>query len=177
MKRRSLLLCLALAMSLAAAISGTLAYLTDEETTTNVMTVGNVDIKLTEWERKNRSGTEDESELTYAPGVSEDAQEKIQPFVNHTQPLYPAVIADGASTTAAGNSATMWSGNSVVGVVDKIVRVENVGTSDAYFRTVIAVQHIPQLDGKDMLHINWNQKDYAVTEGPKGGNDEGRKGL
>ncbi len=48
MKKRSLLLCLALVLSLTMAIGGTLAYLTDTEYDTNVMTLGNVDIKIEE---------------------------------------------------------------------------------------------------------------------------------
>ncbi|MBE5776545.1 MAG: hypothetical protein E7326_03490 [Clostridiales bacterium] len=45
---RKLVLILALVLSVAVATTGTLAYLTDHETETNVFTVGNVDIDLTE---------------------------------------------------------------------------------------------------------------------------------
>lgn len=47
-KRKIVLLAVALCMVAILGFGGTLAYLTDEETATNVFTVGNVDIKLNE---------------------------------------------------------------------------------------------------------------------------------
>ncbi len=72
MKKRSLLLCLALVLSLTMAIGGTLAYLTDTEYDTNVMTLGNVDIELIENQLADDGETEEPFE-----------QKKL---------LYPAVI-------------------------------------------------------------------------------------
>ncbi len=83
MKKRSLLLCLALVLSMTVAIGGTLAYLTDTETTTNVMVVGNVDIDQLE------NGL---SEGGFADG----------------QPLYPAVVEKdtaGNVTSVVGSIA------------------------------------------------------------------------
>ena len=48
MKKRTLLMCLALVLSLALAAGGTLAYLTDRDSAANVFTIGNVDIELDE---------------------------------------------------------------------------------------------------------------------------------
>ena len=45
---RSLLLVLALVLSLAMVTTGTLAYLTDTDTKVNVFTLGNVDISVEE---------------------------------------------------------------------------------------------------------------------------------
>ncbi len=48
MKRKHIALVLALVMLMVAAVSGTMAYLTDTEAATNVFTVGSVDIQLLE---------------------------------------------------------------------------------------------------------------------------------
>ena len=48
--KKTLIFILALALLVAVAIIGTIAYLTDMDTATNVMTVGNVDIELLEYE-------------------------------------------------------------------------------------------------------------------------------
>ncbi len=156
MKRKSLLLCLALVLSIAMAISGTLAYLTDTETTTNVMTVGNVDVELTEWERakEDMNGVQTVAEL--AEMVTNDT---LNPFTNHEKLLYPVVLADENYRDVKG---AMWSSKDVAGVVDKIVQVANTGTSDAYFRVALAFPQIPEMD--KMLHINWNETNYKWTK-------------
>lgn len=48
MKRKTLAICLVVALAAIAIIGGTLAYFTDNDTATNKFTVGNVDIELTE---------------------------------------------------------------------------------------------------------------------------------
>ena len=50
MKKKIAVLCVVICMLAAAAIGGTLAYFTDNETSTNVFTMGKVDIELTETE-------------------------------------------------------------------------------------------------------------------------------
>ena len=51
MKKRTLMLVLALSASLLMAVTGTLAYLTDTDSDVNVMTLGNVDIEQHEMKR------------------------------------------------------------------------------------------------------------------------------
>ncbi len=130
MKRRTLLMCAALVMSLAMAISGTLAYLTDTETTTNVMTVGNVDIELIELQRVIDEDGE------YAK--DENHEYVLEPFEDG-KPLYPAVY-ELNDNGKIGN---------VVGIVDKEVRVKNVGSSEAFVRVVVA---FPELNGKQITN-------------------------
>ncbi len=161
MSRRTWLMCLALALSIAAAVSGTLAYLTDTETTTNVMAVGNVDIELTEWERGNQAGKETLDTL---------AGMELNAFKNGDKPLYPAVLMTDSVAEAKG---TMWSSDEVVGVVDKIVQVKNVGASNAYFRTIVAFEAFDGMD--ELLHINWNETDYAWSEGTEAFLDDGNR--
>ena len=55
---RKLVLILSLALSLALATGGTLAYLSDTDADVNVMTVGNVYIKQLEYERVPQAGHE-----------------------------------------------------------------------------------------------------------------------
>ncbi len=141
MKKRSLLLCLALVLSLTMAIGGTLAYLTDTDTTTNVMVVGNVDIEQTEWQRVSQDVVDGDLKA-YVDGVS----------------FYPAVAAEGFNYA----SGKLWTTSQVVGAVDKLVQVENVGKSDAYFRTLVAFQQFAGMD--TLLHINWNDAAYTIDQ-------------
>ena len=53
MKKKILSLCLVVALAATAVIGGTLAYFTDTENETNVMTIGNVDITLHEIQKIN----------------------------------------------------------------------------------------------------------------------------
>lgn len=48
MKKKTMALCLALVLIVVAAVGGTLAYFTDEDSKTNTFTMGNVNIELTE---------------------------------------------------------------------------------------------------------------------------------
>ena len=56
----ALLLCAVLLV--AASVAGTLAYLTDNDTTTNTFTVGKVDIELQEYEVDPQTGEKTETE-------------------------------------------------------------------------------------------------------------------
>ncbi|MBE5768840.1 MAG: hypothetical protein E7333_04505 [Clostridiales bacterium] len=99
MKKSKLFLILALVLSMAVGLGGTLAYLTDTDEAVNVMTLGNVAI--------------DQHEKDAAGNAFQQAQ-----------PLYPAYK----------------DGNNIVGAIDKVVDVENIGASDAYVRTLIAFE-------------------------------------
>lgn len=61
MKKKILAICLVAALAATAAISGTLAYFTDEAEKENTFTVGNVDIELTEpnWDATGAAEAED----------------------------------------------------------------------------------------------------------------------
>ena len=147
MKKRTLLLVASLIVSLAIATTGTLAYLTDTDEDVNVMTLGNVQIEQHEMKR--------------ADGVAHNATLKegdLVPFVDGIK-LYPAypktdkpedayeAMRDQADSIKWGtyvhdNAAWngLWSDDNLVGAVDKMIFVENTGTSDAYVRTLIAVE-------------------------------------
>lgn len=147
MKKRTLMMALAIAAALLIATTGTLAYLTDTDSDVNVMTLGNVDIEQHEMKR--------------ADGVPYNQQEtKLGDLVEFEDgiKLFPAFPDPDAENpyTAAGeegdgfhwgpyvHTGTAWNGlwndEKIAGVVDKMVFVENTGSSDAYFRTLIAYE-------------------------------------
>ena len=122
---RKWVLVIALLLSMAVATAGTLAYLTDADKDVNTMTLGKVEIVQNEQER-----TEDGE-------LDEFTQNK---------PLYPAVF-EGSSIPWAPEDEWIVAGDPAwkvvednVNVIDKIVTVTNTGKSDAYVRTILAVE-------------------------------------
>ena len=118
MKKRTLLLVSCLVIALVTTLSGTLAYLADSDADVNVMTLGKVEITQNEQE-----WNADETEL--------------QPF-SQEKPLLP-VVGDPAweNTEEADGAYRRLTMNNVV---DKYVTVTNTGKSDAYVRTLIALE-------------------------------------
>ena len=115
--KKIILMCLAMVLVASLAIMGTVAYLTSDDSKTNVMTVGSVEIKQIEQEY-NADGE----------------------LVDFTQakPLMPYVGTLGwKNTTEADGAYRSFTMNNVV---DKYVSVENTGKSDAYVRTVFAFE-------------------------------------
>lgn len=115
---RKWMLVISLVLSVAMATSGTLAYLQDQKADVNVMTLGSVYIEQIEQE-----WNADKTEL-----------------VDFTQnkPLYPAVGAFGWTNDDANDGA--YRRFTMENVVDKYVSVKNTGKSDAYVRTIIALE-------------------------------------
>ena len=118
MKKKIIALTLATIMLVVAAIGGTYAYLTDKDYAENVMVMGNVDIIQNEYEH--------------------DADGNIVGFTQD-KPLYPYVgtISWGDKDTANGGAYRSFGMNNVV---DKYITVTNTGKSDAYVRTLIALE-------------------------------------
>lgn len=140
--KRTLVTVAALVLSLALIVTGTIAYLTDTDSDVNVMTLGNVAIQQLEKERAD--GVEHNAEATDGSLKSYE-QEK---------PLFPAYPAGGDSSydvadepfvwgeyvTAEGAENPLWDDAALVGVLDKMVFVENTGDSDCYYRTWLAFE-------------------------------------
>ena len=115
---RKLVLFLSLVLSLALATGGTLAYLSDTDADVNTMTLGNVYIVQNEQEW-NADDT------------------ALQPFTQD-KPLLPYVGELGwESDETLGNEYRRFT---MENVVDKYVTVTNTGKSDAYVRTIIALE-------------------------------------
>ena len=112
-KKKIISLCLVVCL-LATAIGGTLAYFTDTEAVKNVMTMGNVDIEQIEQERSPAGG--------------------LQPYTQN-QTLLPMGGYDWEEVNVNGDSISV-----LAGALDKIVTVKNKGNSDAYVRTIVALE-------------------------------------
>lgn len=164
--KKIIALLLVVALTAAVAISGTIAYLTDTASEPNTMTVGNVSIEQHEYERVvDENGNPVRGVLgedfTEAYGITESY--KLQPFTQG-KPAYPAVYQNG--TLDWDEFQQLWNGvgapgsndlfdDSMKNVVDKFVFVENTGESDAYYRTIIAIE-APEGITSDTIHTNFN---------------------
>ncbi len=140
--KKFLLAALSLVVVAALAITGTIAWLTWEESDVNVMTVGNVKIEQQEWQRKEGGSH-----------INPGAVEGDLVLFEQKQSIYPAVPKNGLATdysaeqddlfywgvySPGGNG--LWNDAKLANVMDKIVMVKNVGKSDAYYRTFIAIE-------------------------------------
>lgn len=175
--KKKLLFGLSLAAVAAASVGMTYALLQDEtDVAVNVMTVGDVSIEQLEYQRKDKSvhvtNYANEGDLIF--------------FDEQAQVVLPSVSKNGVASdyTAEGTDAMycwgdyvtkeegvgcngLWNPAKVENVIDKIVMVHNTGTTDAYFRTLIAYEspegmeigEIPQ--GADMM-INVNAGWYNI---------------
>ena len=168
--KKKLVATLSVVLILGLAVLGILAYLTSEDSDVNVMTLGNVKIEQHEYERiLNEAGT-------YEMVTSEKYGEgyKLQDFTQ-AKPLYPAtgaITGWGAKVPfdqikgASGAQAVFAGLNNVQ---DKFVLVENTGKSDAYVRTIIALEY--GSNEKDIIGIstgdfwNWNPVGVVGIDG------------
>ena len=148
MKLKNILLSgLSLILVAALAIGGTVAYLQDEDSDVNVMTLGNVSIEQLEYER----------------AMNEDGTYKTATIDNRTSYVLQPFTQGKALLPSALNTTTWdgWDWNDDVAVVrnsqvgsyggmsvfkdaanaqDKFVYVKNTGKTDAYVRTLVAVE-------------------------------------
>ena len=152
-----------LVLSLTAAISigATLAYLTDTDEDVNVMTLGKVKIDQLEYER-----VDDESK---------DDDATVQEF-HDNKPLYPAITGNGFDYNNPGDTyvdweqigkdgytSDIWNPENINNEQDKMVFVKNLGTYDAYVRTIFAFEagNYETLDQfLSMVHLNLNETDF-----------------
>lgn len=134
---------LALALTVGLSVSLTVAYLTDTDEQVNVMTLGNVSIEQIEQERDENG---DLTDFTQA------------------KPALPAVgpiawATDGVEVN--GVECKVFTPD-LKNVVDKIVTVENTGKSDAYVRTIIAIE-APDFDPDSLIHVNLSSEGIVYS--------------
>ncbi len=158
--KKFLLYILSLTIVVSAAVAGTVAYLTSEDSDVNVMTLGNVQIDQIEQQWKE-------------DGTLKDFDNK------EGYELYPAVgdVATEVGTgTVNGQDYTKYT---IENVVDKIVTVENTGKSDAYVRTWFAFEQgsltkarFDEVIKMNINEANWHFEEYAsdveITDGKTG---------
>ncbi|MBE6944948.1 MAG: hypothetical protein E7459_02535 [Ruminococcaceae bacterium] len=142
--KKALALLLVVALTAAIAVNVTLAYLVDEKSDVNVMTLGNVKIEQIEQER--------------------DANGNLKTF-SQLKPAYPAVGPVEWATEGVEVNGVKYKvfTPDLKNVVDKIITVNNVGKSDAFVRTVVAIE-APGHDKEDYIHINYNGTDVTSSK-------------
>ena len=145
MKNRKLLLIVSIVLAMTMSLGGTLAYLQDTDADINVMTVGRVSITQNEQER-NAAG-----EL-----VAFTPNKPALPAVGPIEWADEGVVFNGTEYKVFTDK--------LKNVIDKMVTVTNTGNSDAYVRTIVAIE-APGFDSKNLIHLNYNGTD-CTQSGP-----------
>ena len=150
--KKVLLMCTAYVLVAALAIGGTVAYLQDDDSDVNVMTLGNVSIRQNEEQRVDPSKN----------GTLTDAD--IEDF-KQAKPIYPYVDVNlnGAMrddyeeiTFPNGQTNKLFIGDNAI---DKLVSVTNTGKTDAYVRTIIALEA-----PTDKIDLSFNSTDWKMDK-------------
>lgn len=170
MKLKNILLSgLSLVLVAALAIGGTVAYLQDDDSDVNVMTLGNVKIEQHEYERATNA------DGSYKTDTIGNQTSYVLKDFTQGKPLLP--IVGDPSTGAAGwddtvvrmtqvdsyGSMQVFAGKNAQ---DKFVTVENTGKTDAYIRTIVAIE-IGSTDGSligTSYHSNWSKNAVGKVE-------------
>jgi hypothetical protein len=186
MKNKKAIIGLGAIATLLFGVATSIAYLSDEQTNANVMTVGNVKIEQLEYERVVENGkwipTGKEDKYGYSP-------DKIQKFTQNKS-LSPAVFKDGVfkwDDRVQGHQqsweeikapgSVQLADDSVRNIIDKFVFVKNTGKKDAYIRTWFAFEQgsIPSdkfetiiATNDDATHWKW---ETVATDVKIGGNE------
>ena len=147
--KKVLLMCTAYVLVAALAIGGTVAYLQDSDSDVNVMTLGNVKIEQHEYER------EVDADGNYVTDTIDNVTSYVLKDFTQGKPLLP-IVGDpnepSDSPAYAGYDATrvrmtqvdsygtmdVFAGKNAQ---DKFVTVENTGKTDAYVRTLVAIEN------------------------------------
>lgn len=137
MKKKIVAFMLVISMLAIALIGGTLAYFTDFDAATNVMTMGNVDIEQIELER--------------------GPEGSLIPFTQDKF-VFPAVGEAKWEDEAIEVGGGVQKVFDVENVIDKFVYVKNTGANDVYVRTIVAIE-APNYDPNDRIHVNVNNTD------------------
>lgn len=168
MKLKNVLLTgLSFVLVAAVAIGGTFAYLTSTDDDVNVMTLGNVAIAQHEYERVvNADGT-------YATKTIDNVTSYVLKDFTQAKPLLPSAIDtttwegwDWDSTVVRMTQVDSYGGMQVFKAAsnaqDKFVTIENTGDTDAYVRTLVAIE-IGSTDGSligTSYHSTWTDTDF-----------------
>ena len=172
--KKVLSLFLVVAMTAAIAITGTMAYLTSEDSDVNVMTLGNVSIKQHEYQRGvNEDGSYQTTTIDGVTSYVLEAFEQGKPLLpivgDPSEPGDSSAYAGYDSTTVRMTQVESYGGMDVFAgknAQDKFVTVENTGKTDAYVRTLIAIE-VGSTDGsliKHSYHFTWTHNYIGIIE-------------
>ena len=164
MKLKNILLSgLSLVLVAALAIGGTVAYLQDDDSDVNVMTLGNVKIEQNEYQRVIENGTYKIETINGEDSYVLEPFEQAKPLlpvtevdangaaINHGAGAYGSTKLDMTQVGSQGLKNMFTTKN----VQDKIVTVKNTGKSDAYVRTWIALED-PFTEGRIGVNVGSN---------------------
>ena len=149
MKKKLLALVLVVVLGISSVVGGTLAYLTDTGSDVNVMTLGNVDIEQHEYQR----ATNDDG--SYKTNTIDGKNSYVLEPFEQGKDLLPIVGDPSLPGDTAGyagydetivrmtqvdsyGSMQVFAGKNAQ---DKFVTVENTGKTDAYVRTLVAIEN------------------------------------
>ena len=156
-KKKILTLALTLSMVAILAIGGTIAYFTDTDSDTNVMTTGYLEIVQNETDRNGDPYT-DKQKLV--PAVYFDEENK------QYNPTYAWEGPEGGKTggfeSTDGESEMELYTDSLENEIDKIVSVTNKSNTDAYVRTIVLLEDNDSVS--DNLHIVYSDTDVCARE-------------
>ena len=144
-KKKILAVAIAAIMILIALASVSLAYLQDTDYDQNTMTVGNVKIEQIEQQR--------------------DGNGNLVPFKdNNNKKLLPATCDPAWSNESIninGKECLLFVSN--VNPIDKIVTVNNIGSEDAYVRTLVAFENTDTIADR-LIHFSHNMTHWTMEE-------------
>ena len=167
--KKVLLMCTAYVLVAALAIGGTIAYLQDSDSDVNVMTLGNVKIEQHEYQRVETAGG-------YKTATIDNVESYVLEAFEQGKPLYPIVgdpsksgedYAGWDDITVRMSQVDSYGGMTVFAgknAQDKFVTVENTGKSDAYVRTLVAIEcgeGDPALIGTS-YHQTWTKNEVGT---------------
>jgi len=146
--KKALLVSLSFVLVAAMAVGMTVAYLQDSDSAVNVMTLGNVHIKQHEYERATKAdGSYETKEIDGVTSyvLKDFTQAKpLLPIVGDpNEPGNSPAYAGFDTTTVRMTQVGSYGGMQVFAgknAQDKFVTVENTGLTDAYVRTLVAIE-------------------------------------
>ena len=150
--KKVLLMCTAWVLVAALAIGGTLAYLQAEDSDVNVMTLGNVSIRQNEEQRvdPSRNGTLTDADI-------EDFKQ-AKPLLPYVEENMNGAMRDEYEEITFPNGQTnkLFIGDNAI---DKLVSVTNTGKTDAYVRSIIALEA-----PTDKIDLSFNSTGWAMDK-------------
>lgn len=177
--KKIIALLLTVVLTASVAIGGTVAYLQDSARNDNTMTVGKVEIEQGEYQRKvNNDGT-------YATDTYDEQTSYVLEAFEQDKPLLPSTVVVSSTEwdpttvrmTQIGSFGGMQTFVPATNAQDKFVVVKNTGKTDAYVRTLVAIE-CGTADKANLFgishHFTWkvnnditasiDGKTYTVTE-------------
>ena len=156
--RKVIAMVLVLALTVAMSVAGTIAYLKDTDEAVNVLTMGNVQIFQNEQQHTIDDEVDNDKQFQDIRETGDNLEDfeqdkKLLPMVDNRTANDPVVEDDGFFNKKMKN------------VVDKIVTVTNIGTEDAYIRTIFAFEGGYEkiyAEGSDTEYVEQNIHDEYI---------------